>query len=138
MTAGHRALPRTAGLRIEAWGPTREDCLAEAALALVESFAVVTGRAPTRTISADLLVGTGEEALIALLDEIIYRLDTEDVLPVGVRVLWSDTGVEARLAVVDRREAEITGPAPKAVAWHGLRFAEDEAGIWRCLATIDL
>jgi SHS2 domain-containing protein len=41
---GHWTMPHPADLRIEAWGPTREDCLAEAVLGLVDSFAVVAGR----------------------------------------------------------------------------------------------
>ncbi|HEV8559398.1 MAG TPA: archease [Actinophytocola sp.] len=36
---GHRAVPHTADIRIEAWAPTREACLGEAVAALVESFA---------------------------------------------------------------------------------------------------
>ena len=38
--AGHRAVPHTA--RFEAWAPNRDQCLAEAVLALVEGFADTT------------------------------------------------------------------------------------------------
>ena len=51
---GHRSPPLAwpshgtspAALRIEAWGPTREECIAEAARGMVDSFAVVAGRPP--------------------------------------------------------------------------------------------
>ena len=43
---GHRKVLHPADLRIEAWGPTREECIAEAVRGLVGSFAVVAGRAP--------------------------------------------------------------------------------------------
>ena len=43
---GHRTVPHTADLRIEAWAPTREECLAEAVRGLVDSFAVVAPQPP--------------------------------------------------------------------------------------------
>ena len=43
---GHRTVPHTADLRIEAWGPAREGCIAEVVRGLVDSFAVVAGRTP--------------------------------------------------------------------------------------------
>jgi hypothetical protein len=45
-TRGHRKALHPADLRIEAWGPTREDCIAEAVRGLAGSFAVVAGRPP--------------------------------------------------------------------------------------------
>ena len=44
--AGTALVLHPADLRIEALGPTREECIAEAARGLVDSFAVVAGRAP--------------------------------------------------------------------------------------------
>ena len=46
--AGHRTVPHTADLRIEAWAVTCEECLAEALRGLVGSFAAVVGRQPYR------------------------------------------------------------------------------------------
>ena len=40
----HRKALHPADLHIEAWGPTREECIAEAARGMVDSFAVVAGR----------------------------------------------------------------------------------------------
>ena len=37
----HRKVLHPADLHIEAWGPTREECMAEAARGMVGSFAVV-------------------------------------------------------------------------------------------------
>jgi SHS2 domain-containing protein len=49
--AGHRTVPHTADLRIEAWAATREECLAEAVRGLVGSFAAVAGVQPCRRAS---------------------------------------------------------------------------------------
>ena len=42
----HRKALHPADLHIEAWGPTRVDCIAEAVRGMVDSFAVVAGRPP--------------------------------------------------------------------------------------------
>jgi protein archease len=42
----HRKALHPADLHIEAWGPTREECIAEAARGMVDSFAIVAGRPP--------------------------------------------------------------------------------------------
>ncbi len=52
---GHRNVPHTADLRIEAWGPTREDCIAEALRGLVESFAEMHGAGASRSSSVTSL-----------------------------------------------------------------------------------
>ncbi|MDT0468626.1 archease [Streptomyces gibsoniae] len=46
--SGHRALPHTADVRVEAWGTTQEQCLEEAALGLVEFFADTSAGADGR------------------------------------------------------------------------------------------
>lgn len=37
-SSGHRSVPHTADLRIEAWAPTRDGCIRQAVLGTVESF----------------------------------------------------------------------------------------------------
>jgi SHS2 domain-containing protein len=37
-TSGHRSVPHTADLRIEAWAPTRDGCIRQAVLGTVASF----------------------------------------------------------------------------------------------------
>jgi SHS2 domain-containing protein len=134
---GHRSLPHTADIRIEAWGPTREACLAEAVAALVDSFADRSGARPTRTVHADLVAETDEDALVAVLDEVIYLLDTEDAVPLDAEVQPLQGGVRLRLPVVSVRDVELVGAVPKAVALHELRLTS-AAGRWSCAATTDV
>jgi len=54
---GHRSVPHTADLRIEAWGPTREDSIAEAVRGLVESFADISGTAYQHVTEHTLMPG---------------------------------------------------------------------------------
>ncbi|TWH70340.1 archease protein family (MTH1598/TM1083) [Micromonospora olivasterospora] len=83
---GHRAVPHTADVRIEAWAPDREGCLAEAVRAAVETFADFSGAGPGTGATVDVPAGDDEDLLVGALDEMIFRLETEGTLPVAVEV----------------------------------------------------
>jgi SHS2 domain-containing protein len=136
-TRGHRTVPHTADMRLEAWGPTREACLEEAALGMVAAFADTTGARPHTQVRAELTADTDTGLLTALLDEIVFRLDVYGDVPVGVRVAAVPEGLEARLDMTDRDDVECTGAAPKAVSLSGLRLSATEDG-WTCAATVDV
>jgi SHS2 domain-containing protein len=136
---GHRTVPHTADLRIEAWGPTREECIAEAVRGLVDSFAVVAGRLPHGRAERHLTVRSDEDLLVAVVDEVIYWLDAEGKIPVSLAVRPApDGGVVVFLVLVRAAEAEVIGAAPKAASLHDLRCAPDPAGRWSCGVTIDV
>jgi protein archease len=138
-TAGHRTVPHTADLRIEAWAGSREECLAEAVRGLVGSFAVVAGRQPYRRDSRAMTARSDEDLLVALLDEVIYRLDADGEIPVSVAVRpLPEGGVAVTFALVPVAAAEITGAVPKAASLHELRCAPDAAGHWSCAVTVDV
>jgi SHS2 domain-containing protein len=136
---GHTSVPHTADLRIEAWGPTREDCIAEAVRGLVESFADVSGAASHRTIECHLSAGSDADLLAAALEEVIYRLDARGEVPVAVEVgRAADGGIDLALGAVDASTVEITGAAPKAASLSGLACAPDASRRWSCAVTIDV
>lgn len=138
--AGHRLATHTADVIIEAWGPQWHACLVEAVTALVESFADVTDlassdapdRAPFRIDARQ-----PEDQVVALLDEVIYRLDAENVVPVRVDLDDSDAGLEGWFGVVPVQAITQIGPAPKAVALHGLVVERDDSG-WSCRVLVDV
>ncbi len=137
--AGHRTVPHTADLRIEAWAPSREECLAEAARGLVDSFAVVRGLPPRSRVRRHMAARLDEDLLVAVIDEIIYRLDADSEIPVSVAVRRApDGGVVVFFALVPVTEAEIIGAIPKAASLHDLRCAPDAAGRWSCAVTVDV
>lgn len=136
---GHRTVPHTADLRIEAWGPAREDCLAEAVRGLVGSFAAVRRARARDRLTLHLTAESDEDLLVAVLDEVIYRLDAESQVPVSVDVRRApDSGVVVCFAVAPVAEVQITGAAPKAVTMHELRCGPDAAGRWSCSVTVDV
>ncbi len=136
---GHRAVPHTADLRIEAWASTREACLAEAARGLVDSFAVVAAARPRRTAERRFIASSDGDLLVAIIDEVLYRLDADGEIPVAVDVRPApDGGVVLSMQLADVGEAEITGAVPKAASLYDLRCASGPAGRWSCGITIDV
>ena len=83
---GHRSVPHTADLRIEAWGRTREDCIAEAVRGLVESFADISGTRYQHATEHHLDASSDADLLAAAVEEVIYRLDSDGTIPAEVEV----------------------------------------------------
>lgn len=136
---GHRSVPHTADLRIEAWGPTREDCIAEAVRGLMESFADIGGAGRHRAVECHLSVASDADLLAAAVEEVIYRLDTSGEVPVAVEVVRAaDGGIDLAVQAVDASMVEIIGAAPKAASLSGLACAPDSSGQWSCAVTIDV
>ena len=135
--SGHRSVPHTADLRIEAWAPTRGGCIREAVLGTVESFLDITSAQPKRTRRCRLAQERDDDLLVAVLEEVIYLLDTEGEAPVDLDLHDLDGGVEVEFAMVDARALVQVGAVPKAVALNDIRLSEAPEG-WRCLVTLDV
>lgn len=139
--AGHRTVPHTADLRVEAWGPTREACIEQAVLATVSAFVDTTtyaGPLAPRTVRVgadDLRDDT--DLLVAALDEVIYLLEVADVVPLEVTATPAVGGLELRLGTAPAAGLTQVGAVPKAVALHGLRCAPGVGG-WSCAVTLDV
>ncbi|GHF56784.1 putative protein archease [Streptomyces griseosporeus] len=135
--SGHRTVPHTADVRIEAWGASRERCLVEAALGMVECFADVTAVRPTSVEHIRLAENDDDDLLAALLDEVVFRLEVDGQVPVDLEADEAEEGLEVRLALAGLGDVEITGAAPKGVSWHGLHIAPGPYG-WSCAVTVDV
>lgn len=134
---GHRCVPHTADVRIEAWAPSRERCVAEAIAAMVDGFADVPDASPVAEVEVRIEPRADEDLLIAVLDEVIYRMDTEGQLPVDADVTAVDGGLDVRMRMTDTDRVELVGAVPKAVSLHELRFESTGAG-WSCTVTLDV
>lgn len=137
--AGHRLLSHTADVILEAWGPDRESCVAHAVLALLDSFADTRDCEPqdSRTMRTD----TADDAsrLVSVLEEVIYLVDAEGVVPVraGVGSDASGEQLTCRFDVAPLNAVTLVGSTPKAVAWHGLRIGRTAQG-WSCRTIVDV
>ena len=140
---GHRVLPHTADLIIEAWAPTRPRCLEEAVRALVQTFADTGDATPTAKVPFSSKATTPEEQLVAVLEEVIYLVDVRGEVPADVQVDsdLAEGRVSGRFGVVPAEEAEPVGSVPKAVSLHELEMTHEPAGDgerWRCRAIVDV
>jgi SHS2 domain-containing protein len=135
--SGHRLVPHTADVRIEAWGASRECCLAEAVLGMVDCFADVSAVRPRAVEQVRFEEGSGDDLLAALLDEVVYRLEVHGQVPVDVETDAAEGGLDVRLAVAPLADVEIVGAPPKGVSWHELRIGPDAYG-WSCAVTVDV
>ncbi len=126
---GHRSLPHTADLRLLAWAPTRDECVAEAVTALAASFADTRGRAAEWHLAVDLPTGTDQEVLLAALDAVIFTLDTAGAVPVTAGIDYPAAGPPTlELGLVSLAHVRLVGPAPKAATLNELRFDHHAAG----------
>ena len=130
-------MPHTADVAVEAWGPNRESCIAEAVLGVVETFADTTAAHPERVRECWFAESCDEDLLVNVLDDTIYYLDTEHEVPVDVEVEPRADGVAVRLAMVDAARVRQVGAVPKGVSLHGLRIGSF-AGTWSCSVIVDV
>jgi SHS2 domain-containing protein len=135
--SGHRTVPHTADLRIEAWSPTRDGCIKEAVLGTIESFLDTSSAYPQRTRRCRLREERDDDLLVAVLEEVIYLLDTEGEAPVDIELHDLDGGVDVRFAMVDASTLPQLGAIPKAVSLNDIRLSQGRAG-WRCAVTLDV
>jgi SHS2 domain-containing protein len=136
---GHRILPHTADLRLEAWGPTRESCLAEAVRGLAEAFVDPASATPTAAVPVAVDAAPGTDLLVALLEEVIFAVDVLGVVPLRAHLAVGTDGrsVTGTFDVAPLADLARTGSAPKAITRHRLRFGPGDGG-WRCLVTVDV
>jgi SHS2 domain-containing protein len=135
--AGHRGVPHTADLRIEAWAPSRDGCIRQAVLGTVDSFLDISSARPHRTLSRRLTAGSDDDLLVAVLEEVIFLLDTVGEAPVDLDLQGAGGVAEVNFAMVDARTLPQVGAVPKAVSLNDLRLSHDDNG-WRCLVTLDV
>lgn len=135
---GYRASPHTADIRIEAWAPSRDRCVAEAVTALVASFADVAGSGLTGTPEVLIDSDTDEDMLVEVLDEVIFRVETTGQIPIGTEVEALNSGLRVRFRMTDTDRVRPVGATPKAVSLHDLSFGPDHDGQWSCTVTVDV
>jgi SHS2 domain-containing protein len=126
---GHRLASEPGAAALEAWAPTREACLEEAARALVASIARVDDATWWwhRRVS---LPGPADEQLVTLLDAILAGVRADASVPVHVHVHAHGHGAIADLWLTDRHRLTPTGAAAREVRGP-VALREEAPGRWR-------
>ena|ERR1700757_4735728 len=138
--AGHRTVPHTADLRIEAWAGSCHECVAESLRGLVDSVADVRGAEATSTAERELTGSSPADLLASAVEEVIYILDTDGQIPVSVEVRPAGpaAGIIVILELASAGDVEFIGAVPKAVSFSGLTCEPDAAGRWSAAMTVDV
>lgn len=134
---GHRVVDHTADQILEAWAPTRGGCLEEAVHGFVALFATAADAEATSRTTVQLDGADSTGVLLALLDELVYLLDAEGVVPVGCRVDDRGDEVEVWLELAEVAALEPAGPSPKGVSHSGLDLSAD-GDRWHARALVDI
>lgn len=135
--AGHRTLPHTADARVEAWAPTREECIAEAVHGVVACFVDTADAVSDQAHRFCIDEREDSDLLVEVLNEVIYVLDTTGHVPADVRLSRTATGVEVEFGLVDVGDLPRVGAVPKGVSLHELLMKRTGQG-WTCLVMIDV
>jgi SHS2 domain-containing protein len=102
-----------------------------------ESFLDLAGAVGVRRRDVVVRADSDEEVLVALLEEVVYWLDTEGEVPVDVELTTVPGGLRADLHMADAASLPVTGAAPKAATLHELHFGRGPDG-WTCSVTLDV
>lgn len=134
---GHRAVPHTADVILHAWGPDLAACCEEAVAALVELYAEAwSAHAGDRRLT--LAPAPPADLLVAVLDEVIFTLDTSAAVPVGASVRGdAEHGLEVDLELAPAAEVDPAGAVPKAISRSGFQLDLDEDSV-RCTVLVDV
>lgn len=114
---GHRVIPHTADVILEAWGPDLPTCCEEAVAALAATYVDRAGAAEVARHTVHIPAGSDESLLLAVLDEVIFTLDTAEGVPVAAEIAAArDGGLDVTLVLADPEGVEAAGAVPKAVS----------------------
>ena len=113
---GHRLVPVHGGLRVDAWGPTRDTCLCEAATALIESMAdaddLVTGEPASLVID-----GADDPAAVGtLLRELLGIVHVLGQVPVRIVLSRTEDGrLSGTVSLAPVDEVRVSRRMPRAL-----------------------
>lgn len=129
---GHRSLPHTADVIIEAWGPDLAACAEEAVAALVETYADPRDAIVINEWAVQVPPVPADDMLLDILDEVVYAIDVADGVPIRAYVhAGGDGGLGARLALADPTSVESAGAVPKAISRSSLEVTHSPGRVRR-------
>ena len=135
---GHRLVPRTAGVIVEAWAPTRSGCLEELVRGVVETFADTRNATATREVRLEVGAALDDDVVAALIADVCHLLDADRLVVVDVALEEAEDGnFDGTFFVAPVDAVLLTGAIPKAVSRSNVQFAP-EGVLWRGRVLIDV
>jgi SHS2 domain-containing protein len=139
VVAGHAARAHTADVIVEAWAPSRIDCLEELVRGVVETFADVSDVVATREIPLEINAPLDEDVVVALISDVVYLLDADGLvaLDVALEEDEQDGSIGGIFYVAPVADVVAAGAPPKGVSRSDLVFGRDDT-TWRGHVVLDV
>lgn len=135
--AGHRLLPHTADVIVEAWGRDDLACAEQAARALID-VCVSGAPDPAAGMWVSTFTVAPRELVRKVLEEVVFALDTSELTPVSANLdRAAESAVTLRLGLARPESVRVTGAAPKAIVMMPADPAGPEAPS-RCRFIVDV
>jgi SHS2 domain-containing protein len=135
-------LPHTADAKFRAYGASREECFRNAARAMVAIITDIDKVKGKKRIVVKVKATNREALLFDLLDQLLYLLDTENLL---LHDLQDVTITEGKggfsltaIALGDHYKAYETHGDVKAVTYSDMKIEQLPDGKWWCQVVVDL
>lgn len=136
-TGGHRLLPHTADVIVEAWGVDELTCAEEAARGLLE-LCVSGVPEPEAGLWMSEVAVSQPDVVRSVLDDVVFALDTSECVPVSAHVdRTADSRVMLSLGLARRDSVRLTGAAPKAIVMMAPEPTGPD-GLSRCCFIVDV
>lgn len=123
---GHELIEHTADEGLHVWALSLEELFAEAAIALIAVMGDGRGEAAHQQIQLD--APDLDALFVDWLSEVLFLFEARSFVPTEIRVTLDGTHLAATLDGVTATSFDQTGPAVKAVTYHGLQINRMETG----------
>jgi len=137
--SGHQLVEHTADIGIRAWSLSEAGLFREAALGLIEVLVGPVEAAGDQELVLTLEAASGEELLVAWLNELLFQFEARAFLPAAISVeIRGDRSLRAQLQGerYDPRRHPLERQV-KAATYHQLQIVRREA-IWQATIYLDL
>lgn len=120
---------------VEAWGPTRAACAAEAVWAVLESFTAPADASATEVLPLSVPAGPDIDVLMAVVEEVVSLVSVFGLAPVRLHLADTEDGGMAGDVEIVRLRSSGPPAAPHGLSPQGATFGDD-GGLWRCRAVV--
>lgn len=137
MIPRYEQVSHTADTGIITRADSLETVIANAAFAMFDLMYSLDEAEPGASIEMEVAVADPHDLLVAVLSELLYRSEVDEIALADIEVLPGVDRVIARGRAIPTRSLELRGPPIKAVTYHGLVCERAEDG-WIARVVFDV
>jgi SHS2 domain-containing protein len=130
--AGHVAVRECTDVVVDAWAPSRTECLEQLVRGVVGAFAEARPESAIREIRFELDTALDEDLVATLLEDVLYLVRADDLVVVDVVLEENeeDGTIEGSFSVAPVHAIPAIGACPTHVSRAEIFFGRDDS-VWR-------